>query len=85
MSSPDRKEPCALSEHGVSFPGPNLLFLQAPTFISPLFKGGAENTRGVPPKPRIIFCRAGPLSYRLPPPGKGSGNPSVSVHQLALL
>ena len=36
-------------------------------------------------KPKIIFWRAGPLYYRLPPLGEGSRNPSVSAHQLVLL
>ena len=44
---------------------------------------------GGPPQkkkpPRIIFWRAGPLYYRLPPLGECSRNPSVSVYQLALL
>ena len=33
----------------------------------------------------IIFWRAGPLKYRCPSLGECSRNPSVSVHQLALL
>ena len=38
------------------------------------------------PKNGIIFWRAGPLKHKLPPLGKCSRNPSVSVYQqLALL
>ena len=40
---------------------------------------------GTPQKPRIIFWRADPLQYRLPPLGECSRNPSISVCQLALL
>ena len=38
-----------------------------------------------PKKSTIIFWRAGPLYYRLPPLGECSRNPSVSVYQLVLL
>ena len=37
------------------------------------------------PQNGIIFWRIGPLQYRLPLLGECSRNPSVSVHQLALL
>lgn len=44
-----------------------------------------KSMRGDTPKPGIIFCRAGPLEYRLPPGRECSGNPFVPVSQLALL
>ena len=40
---------------------------------------------GGTPKPGIIFCRVGPLYYRLPLLSECSQNPSASVYQLALL
>ena len=40
--------------------------------------------KGSPTK-GIIFWRAGPLQYRLPPLGECSGIPSISVYQLVLL
>ena len=41
--------------------------------------------KGRPKNPRIIFWRAGPLSYRLPLLGECSRSPSVSVCQLVLV
>ena len=46
--------------------------------IFALFEGA------LPPKPRIVFWRAGPLYHRLPSLGGCSRIPSVSVYQLAL-
>ena len=38
-----------------------------------------------PKQNEIIFWRAGPLEYRLPPLSEYCRNPSMSVYQLALL
>ena len=65
---------------GSQFPHIRLFFLLFSTAFSffPYYEGR-------PQKHKIIIWRVGPLWYRLPPLGKCSRNPSVSVYQLMVL
>ena len=58
----------------------SFLFIDEHHHSMDIYEGETEKK-----KPRIIFWRAGPLQYRLPPLGECARNPSVSVYQLALL